>query len=192
MNKKLDHDNLNIPEDDIECWIRYPKYRWVYELSRLLDSQHISWSPFSTNELSTQVENMSLTSNTGISIDPGHIYVKKPEGIELITEVYVVKGEVKHMQHISPKTGEVVPGLVGEIELRLIAFVTLHFAKFTGVFSAKTFNNEIYKISLKPHSELSQKTNQEIIKLTKRIYRQASHVSFNGLTDRASHELIAS
>ena len=60
MNRKTDTQELDIPKDDIECWTRYPKYRWVYELSRLLDSQHIRWSLFEIDDLTNKELNIKL------------------------------------------------------------------------------------------------------------------------------------
>lgn len=50
INKEID-----FPQDDVECWDRYPKHRWVYDLSRLLDTQNIKWSPFETSSLNDRV-----------------------------------------------------------------------------------------------------------------------------------------
>ena len=70
MQKKTDIQEFDIPKDDIECWDRYPRHRWVYDLSRLLDSQHISWSPFITNELKFKINNIRLESQTQVTYEP--------------------------------------------------------------------------------------------------------------------------
>lgn len=192
MHRKTDINELDIPRDDAECWERYPKHRWVYELSRLLDSQNIKWSPFETASMNTQESAISLYTCAPVNMQTGSIFIKKPEGERLISEVYIAKGEVKLIRHINPESGEELPTLVGEIELRLNAFVTLYFTRFTGVISAETRGHDIYRIQLRPHSELSEEINQEIIKLTKRLYRKTDLSHVNGLTDRALHDTLAS
>jgi hypothetical protein len=191
MQKKTDIHELDIPKDDIECWKRYPKHRWVYERSRIYDAQNIQWSPIETDEFCYQAPVFELDSNTPVYSRPGVIFVKKISGLVMQSEVFITKGEIKHMRHIDPETGEELPALIGEIELRLNAFVTLHFVRFTGVISVESHGNEIHRIQLKPHLELSQEENQDILKIAKRIYKK-NEITINGLTDRALHSELAS
>jgi hypothetical protein len=191
MHKKTDTIELDIPRDDIDCWERYPKHHWVYDLSRLLDVQHINWSPYEVSMYPHRTLNMYLFTEQALIRQPGFIYIKFPEGDHLITEVYITKGEIKLIRHIDPKTSKELPNLIGEVELRLNAFVTLHFAKFTCVITCETHGHDIYRMQLRAHSDLSLTTNSEIIKLTKRIYKR-SDVTLTGLTDRILHESLAS
>ena len=190
MHKKTDTQELDIPLDDIECWEKYPKHRWVYELSRLLDAQNIKWYPYEVpgydRELNIELESLSLALR-----QPGFIYIKKPDGLHFFTEIYITKGEIRFMRHIDPTTNKELPSLNGEVELRLNAFVTLYFQKFTGVMCAETFSNEIFKIKLRPYVGISKDTNQEVVKLAKRIYKK-NDVTVIGLADRTSHEILAS
>jgi hypothetical protein len=190
MQRKTDIHDLDIPADDIECWEKYPKHHWVYDLSRLLDAQNIKWSPYEQPDLHREV-NMKLESHEPVIRQPGFIYIKKPEGRHMFTEVYIAKGEVKHMRHIDPETGKELPTLIGEIELRLSAFITLHFVRFTGVITAETYSNEIHRIRLRPHSDLGQEENANIVKIAKRIYKK-NEITLSGLTDRTLHATLAS
>lgn len=190
MQKKTDIQELDIPADDIECWERYPKHHWVYDLSRLLDAQNIKWSPYETIDLHDRELNISFETEQLCVRQPGYIFIKRPLLEARITEVYITKGEIKLMRHIDPQTRKEVSGLIGEIELRINAFVNLYFHKFTGVISVETFGADIYSIRLKPYSDLSQETNGEVVKLVKKIYKKSEPVI--GLTDRVLHESIAS
>jgi hypothetical protein len=176
MHRKTDNVEFDIPKDDIECWDRYPKHRWIYELSRLLDAQNIKWSPFEVSVLPDRELNMELFSLKPLVKQPGFIWMKKPEGSHLYTELYVTKGEIKFMRHIDPVTRKELSNLVGGIELRLSAFVALYFQKFTGVIGAETLSNEIYRMQLRPYVDISHETNQELIKLTKRIYKRSEQI----------------
>lgn len=188
MHRKTDISDLDIPATDYECWNRYPKQRWVYEKTRLFDSQNIQWSMLPMADLNTPIQNISISN----AVNPGTIYIKRPEGLHLFTEVYIAKGEIRLMRHIMPETGEIMSSLNGEIELRTNAFITLYFSKFTGVISIETYNSDIFAVKLKSHSDLSQTNNQEITKLIKKIYRKTEVQQLNGLTDRATQELLAS
>lgn len=189
MHKKTLLHGLDVPINDDECWARYPKHRWVYDMSRLLDSQNISWHLYSTNEQNCAHRCIDIVSKHDYK--SGEIYTKTPEGAHLFTEVFIVKGEVKAIRHIDPNTNLVQSMPVGEIELRINAFVTLHFQKFTGIITTETFSNEIFRVHLRARSDLSQETNNEIIRLLKRIYKRTDS-TVSGLTDRVFHESLAS
>lgn len=189
MHRKTENIELDIPRDDIECWERYPKHHWVYDMSRLLDAQSIKWAPYEAQGLTWATPNIVLQTEE-LMCKPGIIYTKMPEGQRMCTEVYIIKGEIKLMRHIDPKTG-LIDALIGGIELRINAFVTLYFTKFTGVITVETYGNDIYRIQLKPYSGLALTTNADIVKLTKRIYKKTD-LSVSGLTDRSLHETLAS
>lgn len=168
MNKQTDMQELDIPGDDIDCWERYPKHNWVYDTSRLLDSQGIKWCPYETSIFTEKKLNINLESSKGVTQYPGYIYTKKTVGDNITTEVYIVKGEIKFIRHVRPSF---IP-LVGEIELRINAFVSLHLQKFTGIITVDTQSHEIYRIGLRPHTDSIYETNQEVVKLLKRIYKR--------------------
>lgn len=167
IHKKIDIEDLDIPKDDVECWVRYPKQHWVYDLSRLLESQKIEWSPFMTDLLSDKEINNKLQS------EPGYIYLKKSQGNHTITELYIIRGEIKFLRHIDPDTNKELSSLYGEIELRLNSFVILYFQKFSGVINVEMDGNEIYKIQLRPYIDIVNETNDSVIKLVRRIYKKA-------------------
>lgn len=191
MQRKIETIDLDMPKDDLDCWNRYPKHRWVYELSRLLDAQNIKWSPFEQTDLPHRELNMRLYTREPIIRQPGFIYIEKPTGNHLLTEVYIVKGEIKLMRHLDPDSGQELPVLIGEIELRLSAFISLYFSKFTGIITTETFSNEIFHIQLRSNSDLSLTSNQEISKLIKKIYKKTD-ITIYGLTDRIHRETLAS
>jgi hypothetical protein len=191
MHRKTDIQDLDIPRDDIDCWNRYPKHRWIHDLSRLLDAQGIKWSPFSVEFLPNKQINIDLKTDRNIVSSPGIIYTEPHTGQNIITEMYITKGEIKLMRHIDPSTGKELPDMYGEVELRLNAFITLHFQKFTGVISAESWGHEIFKIRLRPHVSPILESNAEVIKLLKRIYKK-NDLNVNGLTDRALQETLAS
>jgi hypothetical protein len=178
MHKKTETIELDIPKSNRECWDRYPKYRWVYELTRLLDAQHIKWSPYETDEFCNMETNIRLEDVT----NPGKIYTKViPITANFITsEVYIVKGEIKLMRQFDSELKELtIP--VGEVELRVSALVTLYFQKFTGVITVSGYGNEILNIDLMPIARASSTTDTS--KLIKRIYKKSeTTVTVDSLT----------
>lgn len=192
MHKKLEIVDLDIPKDDVECWERYPKYRWVYDKSRLFDSQGIKWSPFKTNDLTDVLPVLSLVSSADIDVGMGTIYYKSPVGVEIISEIYLTKGEIKVMQHYDKTLGTNISSVPGDIEIRIIAFISMHFQKFTGIVSIETIGTDIYSIKLRPsYPELALKANNDIVKIVKRIYKR-SGLHVNGPADQDFHETLTS
>ena len=192
MHKKIEINELDIPRDDIDCWERYPKHRWVYDVSRVLDSQNIKWSPFKTNELENIIANMYLESADSVAYAPGWIYISNPIGKQILSEVYIIKGEIKHIRYTDNITKAQLTDNVGDVELRISAFVTMHFQKFTGVISVETIGNDIYSIRLKAISDLSLTIDANIAKLVKRIYKKNDLVHISGLSDHTLQESYAS
>lgn len=189
MHKKIEIIDLDIPRDDLECWDRYPKYRWAYDKTRLFDAQNIKWSPFRINELNNTTPIICLDSND-MNIDAGTIYYSKPLGSAIISEIYIAKGEIKFIQHFDKITGRTIEQIAGDIEIRIIAFVSMHFQKFTGVVSAEIIGTGIYEIHLHPiNSDFSLNANNEIIKIVKRIYKRNEALVI-GPTDQAFHEIL--
>lgn len=189
MHKKIEIIDLDIPKDDLECWDRYPKYRWAYDKSRLFDAQGIKWSPFPMDDLRDSTAIICLDSKN-IEIDAGKIYYNKPTEPSIISELYIAKGEIKYIQYFDGKTGRTLEQITGDIEIRIIAFVSMHFQKFTGVVSVEIIGTGIYEIHLHPiNSDFALNANNDIIKIVKRIYKRNEAIVV-GPTDQAFHEIL--
>jgi len=168
MIKKIEIQELDFPTNDLDCWSRYPKFRWMYETSRLLDAQHISWNPYQTEQCSSRMPNVELLDSKGVVCHHlGYVYIQDLIQDLNLTEVFIIKGQIKYLRHI-----ESGGSLDGNIELHISAFVTLHFQKFTGVVTLGTHANNVFSVKLRPVSELGVESNDEIIKLLKRIYKK--------------------
>ena len=179
MHRRTYTQELNIPIDDVECWERYPKHRWVYDLSRLLDAQNIRWSPFETDSLKDVVPNMYFDSIKEITYNTGTIFINRPTGIHIITEVYITKGEIKLARYLDKTTELDIQEFIGNIELRINAFVSIHFQKFTGIITMESIGNDIMSIRLRPFSDIS--ANSDLMRLAKRIYKKTD-ITLIGLT----------
>ena len=173
MHRKLDTQGLDIPKDDIECWERYPTHRWVYDLSRLLDVQSLKWSPFETNTLKSITSNIQFYSLNNIVYSTSYIFIDELPGMHIVSEVYITKGKIKLARYIDKQTQIEIQDFIGNIELRINAFVSMHFQKFTGIITINLVGNNIMSIRLRPYSELSIHANPDTIKLTKKIYKRS-------------------
>lgn len=173
-----------IPSTDKEAWEQYNTLNWVYDTQRLLDAQHIKWSPFYgcpfryaipihhfDNEVLIIEDNPIMLVGDKI---PGKVFIENP-GIEKhrFTETVIVKGEIKMViqteDNLSPTNS-----LVGEAELRIYAFVTMYFQKFSGCASFETYGNEIYATKLRPTSSMLPNYEADVPKLLKRHLKRVA------------------
>lgn len=192
MHKKIENLELDIPKNDLDCWERYPKQRWVYDASRVLDAQNIKWQLTEPATPFEKIPTISLKTKTGVEHYLGYIYTDILPAEHLLSEVYIVKGEVKFIRQLDFHSLKEVDSLPGQLDLKINALVALYFQKFTGVISMEVRGTEIIRIQLRPsYSDLGLIDNQELIKLIKRIYRK-TEITLSGLTDRVLHETLAS
>ena len=135
---------------------------------------------------------MYLESTASTAYVSAWIYIKNPTGRQVLSEVFLIKGEIKHIRYIDKLSKEPITEYIGNIELRISAFISIHFQKFTGIISVETIGNDIYSIRLRPMPELALNTNIDTTKLVKRIYKKNDVVQVSGLTDHTLHVSIAS
>ena len=169
-------NNTDIPTTDKECWIKYPKFRWMFETNRLFDSQNKKWS-FVKDEKFDCVCPMSIFDKPFTSmflkysdtIKLGEIYVEDADNANAIhTDVLVVKGDIKWFKHWRGCTFQ--DDVNADVELRITAFIILNFHKWNGVLSIKTIGHEIYAIKLMP-SDMLIHYPEEVNDQIKKIYK---------------------
>lgn len=188
MNKRNETKDLDIPIDDIDCMSRYPKQKWVYDLTRLLDSQSVPWSLIKTSEFS-QVQWIFDLEHQTEAVQTGEIYLKPSDRQPVYTEVFVIKGEIKKHRHLSESLEELDQNIT-EIDIRITAFVNLHFGKFTGVCVFKSVGNTITQVRLRPCQARYKQSSSDYLRLISRIYKKPLIIT--GLTDRDLRESLAS
>lgn len=188
MNKRNEIKDLDIPIDDIDCITRYPKHKWVYDLTRLLDSQSTPWSLVKTPEFSQTSKIFDLDHNTEV-LQTGEIYLRPSDKAPVYTEVFIIKGEIKKHRHLSESLEELDQNIT-ETDIRITAFVNLHFGKFTGVCVFKSIGNTITQVRLRPCQANYKQSSSDYIRLLSRIYKKP--LIINGLTDRDLRESLAS
>jgi hypothetical protein len=190
MQRKI--EDLDIPKDDIECWERYPKHRWVYDNMRLLDVQNVKWSPYESSLCKIRVAGMDLFSEKGLAYSPAYIYVEKYDGQHILASAYMSKGDIGLIRYFDKSTNTELAESIGNVELRITSFVTMHFPKFTGIVSAELIGTHIVSVMLRLNPELALIANTESAKLLKRIYKKNDVVHINGLTDQIHHKSLIS
>lgn len=195
----------DIPLDDQSAWDMYPKYRWVYSTSRLLDLQNVQWSiyygtPFTSGLYEFQGVNDIVLSHKN---DPtpvtraGMVFVdgSKVTGDALITDAVILKGELKwlahHTENLQDEDDKICIGkkvldeINGGVELRIAAFAKMALPKFTGVVSVDTVGTTIVGVRLHMTPEvISQYPDnwmQNVVKLYNR--KQWPKLYYRGVID---------
>lgn len=161
MDKEL--ELYNMPKSDYECWDKYPRYNWVYNTSRLLDAQHVKWSPFKTDDLPDHIPAFSFHSDS-------HLYYKDPKEPLIHSEAIIYTGTVKWLAH--HKDAGLQEELVGEVDLRINAFATCYLPRFSGIVTFTTSSNIIYDLKLRPSYDLLPYYPDKSIKLIKKIFKK--------------------
>lgn len=162
----------DIPLTDYAAWNMYPKYRWIYSTSRLLDLQNIVWSPFYSSALCASLEEFTADNQTGNMLEEwapnalsdgqtvfGAIFVKPIIGECLTTDAVILKGELKWLAHHTRKADldnnrmqvgkKVLADIRGDIELRISALAKMALPKYTGVVSVDTIGTTIVSARLR-------------------------------------------
>ena len=163
---------LNIPTDDIDCWAKYPKHQWVYNLSYLLDAQNIKWSPFESSS-ACKTSSFNFYTSKDISIAESYIYTEIFSKSRYIAEAYILRGEIKLIRYFNKNGSELLETQTGNLDLRVNAFASMHFKKYSGVISLEFADNIIISVKLRSQSELGITANDTTIKLNKRIYKNS-------------------
>lgn len=170
FSHKLELIDYDIPTSDIECWEKYPKHRWVYDLSRLCDAQDIAWNLFASDSLTYKREIIEIEDTQGVKYSSGNIFIKEPMGEHIYSEVFISKGEIKFTRYFDLNKN--VCDVKGDIELRINAFVIMHFQKFSGIITVVVVEKNIYSAHLMSLSTLAS-FSPDAIKLIKKIYKKS-------------------
>ena len=168
-----------IPNTDKEAWNLYPKYRWLYNTSQLLDYQKVDWSPFPTTEHLSFINNFNIDREivcenvveSDTQPNDGHIYINHTAGNRLTTTAVVVKGDVKWLTMHETDGGELTSP-VGDIELRISALTILHLQKFAGIITVDTVGNTIISVRLRALPEYADMYGDEWKKKVVRLYNK--------------------
>lgn len=178
------HDQYKIPSSDAEAWEQYTQFNWIYDTQRLLDAQHIKWTPFYGDRFDQSIPIHHYDSEV-VLIEKltcllpgeqrsGHIFIELPE-IEKhrFTEAVIVTGDIKVIiqseDNISPTNN-----LIGEAELRVYAFIAMYMNKFTGCASFETYGNEIYVVKLRPTPSMLPSYESDMPRLLKRHLKRVA------------------
>lgn len=146
-------------------WIKYNKYRWVYDNKSLLDMQKVSWDPYPGDDTMA----IDMFNYGGINDEPcSKVYAHGISGDKLRTYVGIYKGNIKWMRHNTDNDN-----INGDIHLRISALLISDFSKFSGIIAIDSIGNYMTSINLYVTEEEYQSISvyiPGIVKHANRVY----------------------
>ena len=155
------------PMANKDAWNTYTKYNRVQQTSVLFDFQQVDWSPF--------MDDKHTCKHTAFNIEDyvGDIYTVNLTGDHLTSAVAINKGEIKWIKHYTAETLVPEEEIRGSLELRIGAFVTTAFKKFSGLVSFKSIGEDVVAVDLKVDNKfINSLEDEELIKNIKRLYNR--------------------
>jgi hypothetical protein len=164
----MNYLEYDFPRIDREAYTRYPKLNWVYDLTRVLDAQNIQWLPF-LQEPFYHSEPQFLNTITEVSTD---VYLEENTGQVKFTQAIVQRGEVKWLAHWDHFSEQFEDEVVGAVDLRISAFVTMYMQKHSGCVTFESVGSDIRRVWLKPFQPALAQFPPEAEKLFKKVYKK--------------------
>jgi hypothetical protein len=163
---------VNIPTEDSDAWVWYPRERWVYDKLAVALSQGLSAGPHGVPPPHFPVFSKPIINLKGMgvasrvirspeeyeqSLAPGHMWMTLLEGRHLSTDVAVVAGEPRWWRHV---TG--VPGPGGTFDFWAVhaesdaateghcgAWIRRHLSRYTGIVNIESIGAGIIEVHLR-------------------------------------------
>lgn len=176
---KFNHEDYNIPLTDYDCYDRYHKHIWIYDLAKMRDNQHLKYDLFKTDECTQAVKQSSFNKDATHLIDEeffhgelerGCIFIPPVSGEAIFTDMIIYRGEIKWFKHHDQT--DFLDTIHGELELRALAIVALFFQSFNGIMSFQSYGPDIFVLHLHPDRHMITKYDDEAQKLIKKIFKK--------------------
>ena len=163
---------VNVPTEDSDAWLWYPRHRWVYDKVAIALSQGLDAAPHGVPPPAFPVFSKPITNLKGMGIasrvlhsaaeyeaalTPGHMWMTLLDGRHVSTDAAVVDGEPRWWRHV---TG--VPGQAGTFDHWTVhaapdaaiedycgAWIRRHLAGYSGILNAETIGGRMIEVHLR-------------------------------------------
>jgi hypothetical protein len=164
--------DLNIPTEDFDAWVWYPRERWVYDKIAVAHSQGLAAGPHGTTPPAFPVFSKPITNLKGMGIGSrvmrsaadydrhyraGHMWMTLLEGAHVSSDVAVVNGTPRWWRHATGKPGRggmfdywiVHAAGHDDVEQRCGAWIARHLDGYTGMLNLETIGGTIIEVHLR-------------------------------------------
>jgi len=164
--------DVNVPTEDCDAWLWYPKHRWVYDKIAIAQSQGLDAAPHGVAPSRFPVFSKPITNLRGMGtasrplhsasdyaehLTPGHMWMTHLEGRHVSSDIVIVAGEPRWWRHA---TG--VPGSEGTFDYWTVqaapdeaiedygdAWIRKYLGGYTGILNIETIAGRIIEAHLR-------------------------------------------
>jgi hypothetical protein len=164
--------DVDIPTEDGDAWLWYPRYKWIYDKLAVAESQGLRCAPHGIEPdrypvFSKPIYNMrGMGAGSGLLRTrkeylhrqrPGHMWMEHLEGEHVSTDCAVVRGDVRWIRHAvgTPLEGGMFDHwtVLAEdrpaVESCLEGWVHRHMAGYTGMLNVETIGAKIIEVHMR-------------------------------------------
>jgi len=165
-------DDVNIPTEDGDAWLWYPRHKWVYNKLAIAESQGVACGPHGIDPPSFPVFSKPIYNMRGMGAGsrvlrslkeykyhqrPGHMWMQLFGGDHVSSDVAVVDGEPRWWRHTvgTPLEGgmfdhwTVLAEPRPEVENACGAWISKNLAGYTGMMNLETIGARIIEAHLR-------------------------------------------
>jgi hypothetical protein len=163
---------VNIPTEDSDAWLWYPKHRWIYDKIAIAHSQGLEAAPhgvapsrfpvfskpiINLRGMGTASRLLRSASDYAENLTPGHMWMTHLEGRHVSSDTVIVAGEPRWWRHA---TGE--PSGEGTFDYWTVhaapdaaiedyggTWIRKHLAGYTGILNIETIGRRIIEAHLR-------------------------------------------
>ncbi len=165
-------EHVQIPTDDPDCWLLFPRHRWIYDKLKVADSQGLDAGPHGVMPSSFPVFSKPMTNLKGMGMgsrairsaaemdhhyQPGHMWMPLLTGAHVSTDCAVEDGRVIWVRHATGVPWDdgmfrywtVHAGSFPGLEVHLANWVGAHMQGYTGMMNFETIAGVIIEAHLR-------------------------------------------
>jgi hypothetical protein len=164
--------HVNIPTEDSDAWLWYPKHRWVYDKLAVAMSQGLDAGPHGVPPPAYPVFSKPIINLKGMgiasrviasqaeyeqSLTAGHMWMTLLDGRHVSTDVAIVDGEPRWWRHVTGRPGgegtfdywtvhaEAEPAIEDDCG----AWIREHLSGYTGILNTETIGGRMIEVHLR-------------------------------------------
>jgi hypothetical protein len=164
--------DVDIPTEDADAWMWYPRERWVYDKVAVALSQGLAAAPHGVLPAAFPVFSKPMINLKGMGVGsrvlaapadyerhytPGHMWMTLLSGAHVSIDVAVVEGEPCWWRHVTGEPGAdgtfdhwtVHAARDGALEEYCGSWIRRHLAQYTGIVNLETIDGRIIEVHLR-------------------------------------------
>jgi len=165
-------EHVNIPTDDPDCWVLYPRERWVYDKLKIAEAQGLDAGPHGVHPRRFPVFSKPMVNLKGMGLGsrvmrsaaeldhhyrPGHMWMPLLTGDHVSTDCAVENGRAAWMRHATGAAWDdgmfrhwtVHAGPIPALGAHLADWVLRHMPGYSGMMNFETIGGTIIEAHLR-------------------------------------------